>query len=579
MLCASMVTSLLGVATAQQVGYIHGEQHPGITLKQCTLADGCLVEQQEVTLDAQWRWLHDGQDNNYHSCYKGDTWEPLHCLDPEKCAKECQMEGVSLEDYDKTYGVTGIPGGLRLSYVSAGSFGSRLYVLDGGSQYKMWKLKNREFTFDVDVSSLTCGLNGALYFVEMHADGGLGQGNNKVGANFGSGYCDAQCPHDLKFIEGEANVLNWHVEKVGPVGKYGYCCAELDIWEANRESTAYTAHPCSIDGQEKCFGERCGDTPELCDCCEQDLCSCCMRYRGVCDKDGCDFNPFRMGGETFYGFGPEFGVDTTKPITVVTQFLTTDGTDEGDLSEIRRLYVQDGKVINNSISSVTPHRADSIKDNYCEDQKVKFNNTDHFKKNGGLKRMGQAMDRGLVLVLSLWDDKVSYMDWLDAAVGDGKLDISQPGVLRGRCPQDSGDPKVLRKTRANAYVTYGNISYGEISSTFGPNAQRIIYPALASLPILLIATAGFPFATILFLWVAVCRREHILRCSGNSSGRSLPDSEDGKPLVIKQNDAKECQSDRRKNGIRWLGKRFWSRQGATKGHRTLGCCRPSGDDS
>ena len=30
----------------------------------------------------------------------------------------------------------------------------------------------REFTFDVDVSQLPCGLNGALYFVEMDEDGG-----------------------------------------------------------------------------------------------------------------------------------------------------------------------------------------------------------------------------------------------------------------------------------------------------------------------------------------------------------------------------------------------------------------------
>ena len=30
----------------------------------------------------------------------------------------------------------------------------------------------REFTFDVDVSQLPCGLNGALYFVEMDKDGG-----------------------------------------------------------------------------------------------------------------------------------------------------------------------------------------------------------------------------------------------------------------------------------------------------------------------------------------------------------------------------------------------------------------------
>ena len=39
----------------------------------------------------------------------------------------------------------------------------------------MFYLKNREFTFDVDVSELPCGLNGALYFVEMDEDGGMGK--------------------------------------------------------------------------------------------------------------------------------------------------------------------------------------------------------------------------------------------------------------------------------------------------------------------------------------------------------------------------------------------------------------------
>ena len=47
-----------------------------------------------------------------------------------------------------------------------------------------------------------------------------------------------------------------------------------------------------------------------------------------------------------------FKVDTNKKITVVTQFLTDDGTDNGELVEVRRLYVQDGKVIDNSFTDV-----------------------------------------------------------------------------------------------------------------------------------------------------------------------------------------------------------------------------------
>ena len=29
---------------------------------------------------------------------------------------------------------------------------------------------------------------------------------NKAGAKYGTGYCDAQCPRDLKFINGEVSL-------------------------------------------------------------------------------------------------------------------------------------------------------------------------------------------------------------------------------------------------------------------------------------------------------------------------------------------------------------------------------------
>ena len=37
--------------------------------------------------------------------------------------------------------------------------------------------------------------------------------------------------------------------------------------------------------------------------------------------------------------GSGFQLDTTKTITVVTQFVTSDHTDSGDLTEIRRVWV------------------------------------------------------------------------------------------------------------------------------------------------------------------------------------------------------------------------------------------------
>lgn len=74
------------------------------------------------------------------------------------------------------------------------------------TKYQMLKLLGQEFTFDVDVSNLPCGLNGALYFSEMDEDGGMSRfPTNKAGAKYGTGYCDAQCPQDVKFINGEVS--------------------------------------------------------------------------------------------------------------------------------------------------------------------------------------------------------------------------------------------------------------------------------------------------------------------------------------------------------------------------------------
>ena len=58
---------------------------------------------------------------------------------------------------------------------------------------------------------------------------------------------------------GKANVLGWNASHDPPIGKWGACCAEMDIWEANSRATAYTPHPCSIVGPYTCDGVECGD--------------------------------------------------------------------------------------------------------------------------------------------------------------------------------------------------------------------------------------------------------------------------------------------------------------------------------
>jgi cellulose 1,4-beta-cellobiosidase len=438
------------------------EMPPPVDVAYCTKVRGCHLQSTNATLDANWRWIHGVQcsgEGEYRQCYSagncytGGTWDKTQCPDPKTCAENCALEAVTAQQYSDTYGVSTVKGGVELKFVSGQNVGSRLYLTEaGGERYKLFKLKNREFSFDVDVSTLSCGLNGAVYFSEMEASGGMG-GRNKAGAKFGTGYCDAQCPHDVKFMDGAANILEWN--STTTFGKYGACCHEMDIWEANKEATAFTTHPCSIKGTKTCSGLECGGLPDQME----------YRYKGVCDKDGCDFNSFRNGEPDFYGEAAKHEVDSSKPFTVVTQWITDDGTDDGDLVEIRRLHVQDGTVIQNSRTSILPgkdKKDDSITDGYCDAQKAAFGDPNEHKKKGGLKAMGDALDRGVVLVLSLWDDGLTHMKWLDSYSGNK----SQPGKLRGPCKRSAGAPSEVRAMHGDASVKYTNFMYGELDSTY-----------------------------------------------------------------------------------------------------------------
>jgi len=445
----------------QQQGHQTTEWHPQMTIQHCTSGGSCQPEQGQATIDSNWRWLH--QTGQYKNCYTGNTWDKTLCPDVETCTKNCALEGVDQTTWQGTYGVTGYKGGLKLNFVTQGPYskniGSRTYYMDTDSTYKMFKLVNKEFTFTTDVSTLDCGLNGALYFAEMQQDGGMKEfPTNKCGAKYGTGYCDAQCPHDMKWINGEANVKDWKPSDNDPnagIGHYGICCNEMDIWESNKHDQAFTPHTCKPDGYKRCEGTDCGDNGE-------------DRYKGLCDKDGCDLNPYRAGNKTFWGPGSNFVVDSTKPVTVVTQFISSDGTDDGDLVEIKRFYVQNGKVIRQPFTNIPNLKGpqfNSLTDANCAAQKEAMGDKNDFAAKGGMKKMGEALKRGMVLVMSMWDDHYAYMLWLDSAYPLDKP-VTQPGILRGPCATSSGRPKDVESKQASAHVMYYDIKYGAINSTF-----------------------------------------------------------------------------------------------------------------
>ena len=225
----------------------------------------------------------------------------------------------------------------------------------------------------------------------MEQDGGKSSyENNNAGARYGTGYCDSQCPRDIKFIGGQANVEGWNPSDSDPntgVGNLGTCCAEMDIWEANSKGSAYTPHPCTDNAPHICTGDSCGGTYSN------------DRYGGTCDPDGCDFNSWRQGNETFYG--PGLTIDTNKKMTVVTQFHTDAS---GELADIKRFYVQDGKVFANSESEIPGNPGNAINEEFCTAQKKAFGDEDIYAARGGHKKMSEALAMPMVLVLSLWDD-------------------------------------------------------------------------------------------------------------------------------------------------------------------------------
>ena len=79
--------------------------------------------------------------------------------------------------------------------------------------------------------------------------------------------------------------------------------------------------------------------------------------------------------------------------------------------------------------------------------------------------MGEAMKRGMVLVMSIWDDHAAHMLWLDSDY-PLEADPKKPGVKRGPCSRDSGKPWETEKQFPDATVKYSNIKFGEIGSTF-----------------------------------------------------------------------------------------------------------------
>jgi cellulase len=195
-LSASALPLLLSLAAAQQIGPYTPEVHPQLTTYECTVAGGCTAQNTSVVIDANYRWVH--EVGGYNSCTDSAGLNATICPSVAACGKACALEGV-------TYASSGVStngSSINLKqFVGGSGVSPRLYLLGSDGDYVGLKLLGREISFTADVSQLPCGMNGALYLSNMPLDGGRNNATNPAGANYGTGYCDAQCPK-ANFING-----------------------------------------------------------------------------------------------------------------------------------------------------------------------------------------------------------------------------------------------------------------------------------------------------------------------------------------------------------------------------------------
>lgn len=109
------------------------------------------------------------------------------------------------------------------------------------------------------------------------------------------------------------------------------------------------------------------------------------------------FAAYRHGNTDFYGKGKT--VDTSRKFTVVTQFHGSGST----LERLSQYFIQDGNKIPVPESQYVSGGSE-IDAAFCDAAKDAFGDSQKFQEMGGLPQMGDATGKGMVLVMSVWDD-------------------------------------------------------------------------------------------------------------------------------------------------------------------------------
>jgi len=343
-----ILLAFLKLAISQQIGREVREDHPKLNWTQCTTDGSCREVGGELTLDEKWRWVH--KVDSYRDCYYWgySEWNEEACDSEANCTTNCAVEGA---DYSPRngYGISAANNSVSLQLVTKKDFatnvGLRLFLLDSKTRYQTFTLLNNEFAFDVNLSSVGCGVSSALTFVEMEADGGVGRfPTNKAGAEYGVGYCDSKCTRDQLFVGGKVcpssrsfySLLMFRgrqMSKAGRLPKLSHiqelantghaapnspCGMIIPLFfkilltvssrvivprNSNAHSYAMSSHLCATPGYQVCQGG------SDCDVFSGNI------SKARCDPVGCSYSPNQTGAENFYGKGKT--LDTSRSFTYV----------------------------------------------------------------------------------------------------------------------------------------------------------------------------------------------------------------------------------------------------------------------
>merc|ERR1712076_230922 len=141
---------------------------------------------------------------------------------------------------------------------------------------------------------------------------------------------------------------------------------------------------------------------------------------------------------------------------------------------------QNGKTIEHPSYTVNGNQHKTITDDYCKDWVAETQDGTNFEEKGGLDTIEKAIDAGVVLVMSLWDDHYANMLWLDSTY---PVDSSDPGAKRGTCATTSGAPDDVEKEQGSSKVMFSDIRWGPLGSTTdGPSPSPSPSPTPAPSP-------------------------------------------------------------------------------------------------